>query len=254
MIKVGRSLWSRPRKGANSYPYPFIGVPWEYPVCRVRSEHTLANGICGTEWASANGCNTLPANPISVAIYLHWCASSGAGQSALRLARAAIGAYHRDADLPDPTTEPCVKQALAETASSDAIPRLRQCAPPDSCTATTCYPLSNCGDGGKQLPFRVSVEVPESKKYGNSDFLKGLKSGHVPCYATAQGEAWVGDSRRLLKKIDDESIDLVVTSPQYGLLKKKEYGNENQDDYVKWFRPFAKEIASGAEDQGKSGD
>ena len=84
--------------------------------------------------------------------------------------------------------------------------------------------------------------MPESKKYGNSDFLKGLKSGHVPCYATAQGEAWVGDSRRLLKKIDDESIDLVVTSPPYGLLKKKEYGNENQDDYVKWFRPFAKEL------------
>ena len=46
----------------------------------------------------------------------------------------------------------------------------------------------------------------------------------------------------MLKKLDDESVDLIVTSPPYGLLKKKEYGNENQEDYVKWFRPFAKEL------------
>ena len=64
----------------------------------------------------------------------------------------------------------------------------------------------------------------------------------MPHYATDWGEAWVGDSRKLLKKLEDESIDLVVTSPPYGLLRKKEYGNERQDEYVKWFRPFAKEL------------
>ena len=52
----------------------------------------------------------------------------------------------------------------------------------------------------------------------------------------------LGIPATLLKKIPDESIDLVVTSPPYGLLKKKEYGNEDQNDYVKWFRPFAKEL------------
>ena len=76
----------------------------------------------------------------------------------------------------------------------------------------------------------------------NSHLLKHLKPSQSPLYATDLGEAWVGDSRKLLKQIDDQSIDLVVTSPPYGLLRKKEYGNEDQGDYVKWFRPFAREL------------
>jgi site-specific DNA-methyltransferase (cytosine-N4-specific) len=34
----------------------------------------------------------------------------------------------------------------------------------------------------------------------------------------------------------------VITSPPYGLHFKKEYGNVDQDKYVEWFLPFAKEI------------
>ena len=79
-------------------------------------------------------------------------------------------------------------------------------------------------------------------KYEGSEFLIGLNSRHKPHYVTDLGEAWVGDSRRLLRKIEDCSIDLVVTSPPYGLVKKKEYGNESQEDYVRWFRPFARQI------------
>lgn len=80
------------------------------------------------------------------------------------------------------------------------------------------------------------------RKYEGSDFLTGLRSGWTPHYVTDLGEAWVGDSRKLLKNIEESSIDLVVTSPPYGLVKKKEYGNESQDHYVRWFRPFAREI------------
>lgn len=76
----------------------------------------------------------------------------------------------------------------------------------------------------------------------NSTFLRNLTSRQQPHYVTSLGEAWVGDSKQLLKKIKSQSIDLVITSPPYGLLKKKEYGNEPQEDYVRWFRPFAKEI------------
>ena len=61
-------------------------------------------------------------------------------------------------------------------------------------------------------------------------------------YARKNGEAWVGDSRRLLKKLPDESVDLVFTSPPYALRKPKEYGNETELEYVCWFRPFASEI------------
>lgn len=78
--------------------------------------------------------------------------------------------------------------------------------------------------------------------YGGSEFLVGLSARHKPHYVTSLGEAWVGDSRKLLREIEDCSIDLVVTSPPYGLVKKKEYGNESQEDYVRWFRPFARQI------------
>jgi len=42
--------------------------------------------------------------------------------------------------------------------------------------------------------------------------------------------------------LPDNSIDLVITSPPYALHFKKEYGNANQQEYVEWFLPFAKEI------------
>jgi DNA modification methylase len=35
------------------------------------------------------------------------------------------------------------------------------------------------------------------------------------------------------------SVDLIMTSPPFGLTRKKEYGNEQEDKYLRWFRPFA---------------
>ena len=88
----------------------------------------------------------------------------------------------------------------------------------------------------------VPPEGSRMRRYEQSEFLANLTSGQLPYYVTELGEAWVGDSRQLLKKLPSASIDLVVTSPPYSLVKKKEYGNESQQDYVRWFRPFAKEI------------
>lgn len=64
---------------------------------------------------------------------------------------------------------------------------------------------------------------------------------HV-AYHTNFGQAWLGDSRSLLKHVPDSSIDLVFTSPPYALQKKKEYGNRDAEEYIKWFRPFALEL------------
>ena len=89
----------------------------------------------------------------------------------------------------------------------------------------------------QRLPQQFGLNEPQ-----RLELTRNLRPRQVPLYSTEFGEAWVGDSRKLLKKIRDESIDLVITSPPYGLVKKKEYGNENQEDYVKWFRPFAREI------------
>jgi site-specific DNA-methyltransferase (cytosine-N4-specific) len=40
----------------------------------------------------------------------------------------------------------------------------------------------------------------------------------------------------------DDSLNAVITSPPYALHFKKEYGNVDKKDYVKWFLPFAKEF------------
>jgi len=61
----------------------------------------------------------------------------------------------------------------------------------------------------------------------------------TPAYSTDLGAAYVGDSRDLLRKLDDESINLVVTSPPFALLRKKEYGNKEQHEYVDWLSEFA---------------
>ena len=44
-----------------------------------------------------------------------------------------------------------------------------------------------------------------------------------PIYSTKYGEMYSGDSKLLLAYLPDESINLVITSPPYALLKKKEY-------------------------------
>lgn len=35
------------------------------------------------------------------------------------------------------------------------------------------------------------------------------------------------------------SVDLIMTSPPFGLVRKKEYGNADAHEYLDWFKPFA---------------
>jgi site-specific DNA-methyltransferase (cytosine-N4-specific) len=62
-------------------------------------------------------------------------------------------------------------------------------------------------------------------------------------YTTGIGSAWVGDCAATLRhECEADSVDLIVTSPPFALLNQKDYGNESQDDYVRWFQPFADEF------------
>src|SRR5690349_10696546 len=62
-------------------------------------------------------------------------------------------------------------------------------------------------------------------------------------YTTPYGAAWAGDGAATVRDLcDDESVDLIVTSPPFALIHKKEYGNHSQDDYIRWFQPFADEF------------
>ena len=66
-----------------------------------------------------------------------------------------------------------------------------------------------------------------------------------PVYSTGFGAAYLADSIQLLKQIPSNSLDLIMTSPPFALIKKKTYGNEAAPDYVQWFIDnFALELYS----------
>ena len=58
-------------------------------------------------------------------------------------------------------------------------------------------------------------------------------------HSTEKGKIFLGDSLSLLHdKIQPKSVDLIMTSPPFGLVRKKDYGNVDAHDYVNWFKPF----------------
>jgi site-specific DNA-methyltransferase (cytosine-N4-specific) len=76
------------------------------------------------------------------------------------------------------------------------------------------------------------------EQYSNYSSLEDIS----PYYKTELGKAYLGDARKLLKLIPDNSVSLVIISPPYALLRKKSYGNPDNEKYVEWFRPFAQEV------------
>ena len=59
-------------------------------------------------------------------------------------------------------------------------------------------------------------------------------------YFTEFGQCICGDSLQELAKLENGSVNLVVTSPPFALQRKKAYGNEEQDNYVDWLCQFAR--------------
>jgi len=58
-------------------------------------------------------------------------------------------------------------------------------------------------------------------------------------YETRKGIIYHGDSRLLFEKhVAPLSVDLILTSPPFGLVRKKSYGNVDAHEYLDWFRPF----------------
>jgi len=52
----------------------------------------------------------------------------------------------------------------------------------------------------------------------------------------------VGDCEEKLKKLPDNSIDLIFTSPPYADQRKKTYGGIHPDNYVEWFLPKSDQL------------
>ena len=55
-------------------------------------------------------------------------------------------------------------------------------------------------------------------------------------------DIFLGDCKEILKLIDNNSVDLIVTSPPYADQRKNTYGGIAPDKYVEWFLPISKEL------------
>lgn len=62
-----------------------------------------------------------------------------------------------------------------------------------------------------------------------------------PYYSTPNGSMYLGDSHDVLQQLIREGVrvKLLFTSPPFALIRKKAYGNEDQEQYVAWFMRFA---------------
>ncbi|HNW88400.1 MAG TPA: site-specific DNA-methyltransferase [Bacteroidales bacterium] len=55
-------------------------------------------------------------------------------------------------------------------------------------------------------------------------------------------DIYLGDSKEKLKLLNDNSVDLIVTSPPYADQRKSTYGGIHPDKYVEWFLPISKQL------------
>jgi DNA modification methylase len=59
-------------------------------------------------------------------------------------------------------------------------------------------------------------------------------------YRTALGQQLCADSLDVLTRLPADSVDLILTSPPFALLRQKRYGNEDQTNYVAWLLEFGR--------------
>jgi site-specific DNA-methyltransferase (adenine-specific) len=55
-------------------------------------------------------------------------------------------------------------------------------------------------------------------------------------------DLYLGDSKKELKKLPNNSVDLIVTSPPYADQRKSTYGGIHPDKYVEWFLPTSEQL------------
>ena len=57
-------------------------------------------------------------------------------------------------------------------------------------------------------------------------------------FSKSNGNAVCKDSLVYLKKLEDNSIDLIITSPPFALTREKAYGNKKGEEYMDWLKEF----------------
>lgn len=72
----------------------------------------------------------------------------------------------------------------------------------------------------------------------------------TPYHKTKLGAIYHKDSLEVMKTLKPGSVDLIMTSPPFGLTRKKEYGNAREQEYLDWFKPFAEAFHRVLKDSG----
>jgi DNA modification methylase len=60
----------------------------------------------------------------------------------------------------------------------------------------------------------------------------------------------LGDAIKKIKKVPDNSVDLIFTSPPYADSRASTYGGIKPEKYVEWFRPYGDELRRVLKDDG----
>src|ERR1700721_229217 len=70
-------------------------------------------------------------------------------------------------------------------------------------------------------------------------------------HKTKLGTIYHGDSLRFLnEQLEPKSVELIMTSPPFGLVRKKRYGNVDSHEYLEWFKPFGQAFKRILKDNG----
>jgi len=77
---------------------------------------------------------------------------------------------------------------------------------------------------------------------GGRNYLQNIRPGFVvTIYETDRGIALWAEAEAAAAVIDDGVINLIITSPEYPLLKPKHYGNRTGQSYIDWLTELAGE-------------
>jgi site-specific DNA-methyltransferase (cytosine-N4-specific) len=79
--------------------------------------------------------------------------------------------------------------------------------------------------------------------------MKRAKKNSV-FFKTKLGKIVHGNALDMLAGMRPQSVDLIMTSPPFGLVRKKEYGNVDAEEYLDWFKPFASAFKRALKDTG----
>lgn len=69
-------------------------------------------------------------------------------------------------------------------------------------------------------------------------------------FKTEFGCIYHADSLKYMPLLKGSEVNLIITSPPFGLVRKKDYGNVDANEYLDWFRPFAEQFSRILRDDG----